>query len=359
MNKEFDITVIGSVRAGKTSLLSTIYSQFSEVIELDNDLEIRPARDLDDSLGNYVQDLQNAFGTTTQMPLNNADVVQPTVISKTKDNHTLNGRSSSTTDYTYKLNGLNSSDIEYRFNLGQKNKKPKIQLVLRDYPGEQLADHPKDVIRRIRDCAVTMIAIDTPALMIEESKRQPWRFHKDRNLFENGKPGPNNLCSIFEEAYKEINGKKLVVLAPVKCEKWMADPACADQLLERIKLGYKPLLDLLASMKDNVAVVVTPVETLGNIIYAYMDQPNAYSPQFMKETILAKYNPRYGDQPLRYILRFVIKRFLENPGFWFHWFGNDKPFVSAMDNFARGCKADPLRGNMASGFTVIQGSQLL
>jgi len=361
MNSEFDITVIGSVRAGKTSLLSSIYSQFSQVVGHENDLEIRPVGTIDETLGNHIQDLQNAFNTTTQMPLNNADVVQPTIISKNKEVHTLNGKTTFPEKQKYKVNDSSSTDIEYRFNLGQKNKKPKVQLVLRDYPGEQIVDHPKEVMRRIRDCAVTMIAIDTPALMIEESKRQPWQFHKDRNMFETGKQGTNDLCAIFKEAYKGLKEKKLVVLAPIKCEKWMTDSAYADQLLERIKIGYRPLLDLLASdeLKDNVAVVVTPVETLGNIIYAYMDQPNNYSPQFMKDSILAKYNPRYTDQPLRYILRFIIKRFLEKPGFWFQWFGNDRPFINAMDNFAKGCKSDPLRGNITSGFTIIQGNQLL
>lgn len=388
MLTEFNITVLGSARAGKTSLLSSIYNQFPQVIDEDSDLEIKAVGEADSLLEKQVSDLQSAFSSNTQMPLNNADVVQATTIVGEKNTMKLEydynfGRKNSKYKTASNKNSLkdlgqlfnlgqknkkpkitlgkSTADIDYRFNLGQKNKKPKVQLVLRDYPGEQLVDNSKEVIHRIRECAVTMIAIDTPALMVENDRLHSSGFHKDRNLFERGRNGTANLHTIFQEAYKGLREKKLVILVPVKCEKWMKDSASANQLLDRIKTGYQSLFDLFASedMQDNVAVVVTPVETLGNVVYAYMDKPESYSPRFMKRGISAEYDPRYCDQPLRYILRFVLKRFLENPGFWFEWFGNDKPFLNAINDFARGCKSDPSLGIQTNGFTVIQGGQLL
>jgi GTPase SAR1 family protein len=383
MNPEFNITVLGASRAGKTSLLSSIYRQFDQVIGDETDLEIKPVKEKDSLLAREVADLQNAFNSSTQMPLNNADVVQATSIVdkiiKTKIDYDLNGRpkiksAKSIIDIRYpfmigrknktpknKQTYKNITDIEYRFNLGQKNQKPKVQLVLRDYPGEQLIEDSREVIYRIRECTVTMITIDTPALMVEGSKSHSWVFHKDRNLLEHGKNSTTNIYNIFQEAYKGLKDKKLIILAPVKCEKWMKDPVSANQLLERVKEGYKPLLDLLSSegLRDNVAVIITPVETLGDVVYAYMDNPGTYSPRFIKKSIASKYDPKYCDQPLRYILRFVLKRFLENPGFWFGWFGNDKPFLNAIDDFAKGCKSDSSLGIQTNGFTVIQGSQLL
>ncbi|MGV3557819.1 hypothetical protein [Larkinella arboricola] len=388
MLTEFNITVLGSARAGKTSLLSSIYNQFSQVIGEESDLEIKPVGEADAQLEKQVADLQSAFSSGTQMPLNNADVVPATTIVgeksitkidydynfARKNNKYRNGSSKNGLPDLKQLFNLGqknkkpkvilgkngSTDIGYRFNLGQKNKKPKVQLVLRDYPGEQILDNSKEVIYRIRECAVTMITIDTPALMVEGERSLSWAFHKDRNLLEKGKSS-SSMQAIFQEAYKGLKEKKLVILVPVKCEKWMKDAASANQLLDRIKTGYKSLLDLFASeeMQDNVAVVVTPVETMGNVVYAYMDKSDSYSPQFMKRGIAAQFDPRYCDQPLRYILRFVLKRFLESPGFWFEWFGNDKPFLNAIDDFARGCKSDPSLGIQTNGFTVIQGGQLL
>lgn len=386
MNTEFNITVLGSARAGKTSLLSSIYSQFAQLIGEGSSLEIKPVGDADLLLDKQVNDLQSAFSSLTQMPLNNADVVRPTKIEEERSapkpkptfqfgreskNSKMVLRKSSIVDFgdllnfkprTQRVSDRNyTTDIGYRFSLGQKNKKPKVQLVLRDYPGEQLVDNSREVINRIRDCAVTLITIDTPALMLEGSKSFAWSYHNERNQFENKKSGTNNIASIFQEAYKGIKDKKLVILAPVKCEKWMKDSESANQLLDRIKAGYSNLLTLLASdeLKENVAVVVTPVETLGNIVYAYMDNQETYSPQFMKRSISSTYDPRYSDQPLRYMLRFVLKRFLENPGFWFDWFGDDKPFLHAINDFAKGCKSDPSLGIQTNGFTVVQGSQLL
>ncbi|MFC5411517.1 hypothetical protein ACFPMF_19510 [Larkinella bovis] len=389
MNAEFNITVLGSARAGKTSLLSSIYSQLSQVIGEGSSLEIKPVGEADLLLSRQVSQLRTAFDSLTQMPLNNADVVSPTTISEEKvvpkPRYEFNfGIESKKAKSAFKkssivdvgdllslrqsgkrnrgqLDNSGHSDIGYRFNLGQKNKKPKMQLVLRDYPGEQILDNAQEVIHRIRECAVTLITIDTPALMVEGNTSFPWSFHKERNQLEKKKNGTANIHSLFQEAYKELKDKKLVILAPVKCEKWMKDPESASLLLDRIKAGYDNLLQLLASenLKDNVAVVVTPVETLGSIVYAYMDKQDVYSPQFMKRSVSSKYDPRYGDQPLRYMLRFVLKRFLEKPGFWFDWFGDDKPFLNAIHDFAKDCKSDPSLGIQTSGFSVIQGSQLL
>ena len=362
MIREFNITVLGPARAGKTSLLSSIYSQFSQVIGRGSDLEITPASETDSYLGKHAADLEAAFDTITQMPLNNADVVEATSIVevnsliKTKERFGLGSKVKNTSALLNR-----NTDIEYRFNLGQKYKKPKVQLVLRDYPGEQLMERPKEVIRRIRECSVTMIAIDTPALMVEGGRSFPWLYHKDRNIPETGKNGSIGMLNIFQEAYKDLNEKKMVLLVPVKCEKWMSDPATATLLLDRLKAGYSQLLDFFASegLSENVAVVVTPVETMGNIAYAYMDNKENYSPRFMKGSVVSKFNPRYCDQPLRYILRFILKRFLENQAFWFDWFGNDKPFLKAINDFARGCNSDPNTGLQTNGFTTIQGAQLL
>jgi hypothetical protein len=365
MIREFNITVLGPPRAGKTSLLTSIYSQFSQVVGRSSDLEITPVTEKDYLLEKHLAELRSAFSTSTIMPFKNADVVEPTCFDGDKVEVTRGDNRLETKPKVKKPANLvwlsNIRDQEYRFNLGQKNKKPKVQLVLRDYPGEQLLDNPKEVVQRVKDCAVTMIAIDTPALMADEGRVNPLLTHKNRNFPEKGKKGGVGIVDIFAEAFKDLKEKKLVLLVPVKCEKWMSNPATANLLLERLKMGYEQLLELLASddLRDNVAVVVTPVETMGGIVYAYMDSKETYSPQFMKESIAAEFRPRYSDQPLRYILRFTLKRFLERKGFWFDLFGNDKPFIQAIDEFAKGCKSDSGLGEKASGFTIIQGKDLL
>ncbi|SOD99394.1 hypothetical protein [Spirosoma fluviale] len=339
MLKEFNITVLGQARVGKTSLLSSIYYQFDEVISTDIDLEIRAVNEEDSLLGKPVRDMQKAFDTSTKMPLNNADVVPATRLGR--------------------KNGV--TDIKYKFTLGQKNKKPKIQLVFRDYPGEQLLENQHEVVKRIRECDVTMIAVDTLALMMEDSKFDPLLLQKNQGLTDKNGNGSVGVLRIFQEAYKDLKSDKLILLVPTKCEKWTSDEASTTLLLDRLKLKYDPLLRFLNSdgPRDRVAIVVTPVETLGNIVYAYMSSKETYSPNFLKKSVFSKYAPKYCDQPLRYILRFTLKRFLENQGFWFDLLRRDKPFLNAINEFTKGCKTESGLEENANGFAVLQGGQLL
>lgn len=360
MNLEFSITVLGAPRSGKTSLLSSMYRQFDQVVDNSTDLEIKSTHREKALLDREVKDLQRAFNSVTQMPLNNADVVRATTVVAQQDD--ISHRSS----HIYK-SGINISlfdkrtkeeptaDIKYRFNLGEKNHKPKVQLVLRDYPGEQLAENPDEIINRVRECSVTIITIDTPLLMIDNG----WSGDDDAQYGRSDTP--NDITKIFAEAYGGLIDKKLVLLAPIKCEKWMDTADAARQLTDRITEKYKCLFDLLASdeLQDKVAVVVTPVETLGGIMYAYMDDKTSYSPKFIKKSIAATYDPKYCDQPLRYILRFVVKRFLENPGLWFSFFGNNKPFVNAIEDFTKECLGDSFMEAHKNGFMIVQGSKLL
>ena len=72
--------------------------------------------------------------------------------------------------------------------------------------------------------------------------------------------------------------------------------------------GYEKLLGHLSfgSLAQNVAVVITPIQTLGEIVF-HKSPKNRYEPIFMKTQAHAKYNPRDSEQPLRYVLRYVMR----------------------------------------------------
>ncbi|MFT4031055.1 MAG: hypothetical protein QM669_01420 [Siphonobacter sp.] len=335
MKKKFDITVIGSERVGKTSLLSSINSQFSKTLE-DNFLEVTPLSDKDLSLENNIKDLKKAFNTNTQIPLNNADVVLGTEID------------------------INSTmyDYQYNFLVGLKDKKPKIELSFIDYPGEQLLNNRNKVIERIKKCSVTIIAIDTPALMFKSAKENQIDFHKKKNLLADDSGENSIIEAIFRESYKDLEENKLVILSPVKCEKWMGDSS--KIMHENIKSGYKNLLDFFSNalVKDKVAVIIAPIETLGNIFYVYMENQDTYSPKFIKESIWSKYNPRNSDTILNYIMCFILKRYIDKPGIWYEWFGVPKPFIKAFHSFRKKLEPDALSVNAKSGFCILQGEEL-
>jgi len=80
-------------------------------------------------------------------------------------------------------------------------------------------------------------------------------------------------------------------------------------------MGYRDLLKFLKSEQliNQVAVVVTPVQTIGNVVFAYhkTDSNDFTRFYYYKTPIHAPYAPQYGDQPLRYVLRFLINVYLE------------------------------------------------
>jgi hypothetical protein len=341
MPREFDITMLGPARAGKTSLLASVYHQFPDVGHA-VDLQVKAIGEANDILESYVAYLQQTFDTPSRIPKNNGDLMPPTRIA-----------------------GIPGTDIPYSFDLGLVGKHPKIRLVFRDFPGEQLQEREakRAVIERVRRCAVTMVAVDTPALMIDSKSVLPVVYTNGRHASNEGSTGAAEIYNIFNAAYDQLPNSRLVLLVPIKCEKWVQDPRSAAELLARLRTNYELLLTFLASdrLKNKVAVAVTPVQTLGNVIYAHMATENVYSPRYLKKSIMSTYEPRYCEQPLRYALRFVLKRYLQDPGFWdgllYSWFGRDEPFRKAIDQFAQ--DSIPRSGESEGAFAVLQGSHLL
>jgi hypothetical protein len=61
-------------------------------------------------------------------------------------------------------------------------------------------------------------------------------------------------------------------------------------------------------LRDKVACVVTPVQTVGTVVFSRIEQRNN-NPHFHFRKIShdAEYQPKDSDQPLLYILSFILK----------------------------------------------------
>lgn len=156
-----------------------------------------------------------------------------------------------------------------------------------------------------------------------------------------------------------------MILAPVKCEKYVQSEALSLELNHRIKEEYKRLFDLFNSeaLQSKIVTVIAPVQTVGSVIFSRVDEKDG-EPHFIfrKTGHDAKYSPKDSEQPLRYLLRFVLKLHLTNNRNW-EWlsfdlnflrdvFGLDDAFINAIRELSKGCKS----GN---GFSVLQGHSLL
>ncbi|MCT7974306.1 TRAFAC clade GTPase domain-containing protein [Laspinema olomoucense] len=261
-----NVTMLGPSGVGKTSLLAAMYDQFDNVSK---DLQLLPDEETKLFLEQRLKQLKSLVG----------------------DNIRVRGGVNPTND-----------DRSFKFEFGQTGMNPSLKINFQDYPGEWLEKPGKleEVKEFIRDSAAVLIPIDTPALM--ELNGQ---YHDEFNK-------PTELNELFKKVYKNLDSPRLVILAPVKCEKYMKNPT---NLFTEVREGYQKMLNQFGSEKllPKVAVVITPVQTVGSVIFSRIqikdNQPNFY---FRKPQPSDPYQPRNTEVPLRYLLRFLLKLHLDN-----------------------------------------------
>lgn len=261
-----NVTMLGARGVGKTSLLAAMYDQFGNVSQ---DLQLEAEEESNSRLETRLKELKNLVDYSSI---------------KVRDGLT------STTDLR-----------SFKFELGQTGTTPALEINFQDYPGSWLgkADHIDKVKNFIRESAAVLIPIDTPALMERGGK-----YHEEFNQ-------PTQLNHLFKTIYKDLDSPRLVILSPVKCEKYMKNP---PELFRKVREGYQKMLNQFASEKllPKVAVVIAPVQTVGNVVFSRVEeldnQPIFY---FRKAQPSDPYQPKNTEVPLRYLLRFLLKLHLD------------------------------------------------
>lgn len=325
---ELQITMLGPSGVGKTTLLTAMYEQFENNVA-NTDLQLTPDENSSAVLQDTLIDLKSLL-----------------------DSFEARGRIGvKGTEADAGPDSLRS----FNFGLGKKGKKTSLTLRFRDYPGgyhsSTSTKDEKEFLRRlIMDSHVVLIAIDAPSLMEQNGK-----YHERVNR-------PQQIKDLFKDAYssKEIDEPKMVIFAPIKCEKYLKTKQ-KGELEKALREGYASLLDYFRS--DNlspwIVSVLTPVETVGSVILSRIEPDDLGNPHFYfrKTRHDAKYEPRNSEQPLRYLLRFLLKIHLDSRNwgkfnFLRSWIGVDNHLKTAVDEFARGCKT-------GDGFVIIQGENWL
>lgn len=234
-----------------------------------------------------------------------------------------------------------------------------LQLHFYDYPGRYISGKARDIEKQfvtelVTAADVVIIAIDTPALVMSKG-----RYNEVVNK-------TKLITEIFKETYINIESPKLVLFVPVKCEMEMEKGETeALELTEKIKTAYSTLLEFFASpfISSEIAVVVTPIQTLGCVKCTQIAKPTTEdNPIFLfrkHPSADAKYSPQDTDQPLSYIMAFLLNHHLRNQdnqnifrrgvAWVFRW---DKQIKESIRIFAKRCKK-------GGGFEVIQGKELL
>ncbi|GAA1004368.1 hypothetical protein Aple_082770 [Acrocarpospora pleiomorpha] len=312
-----DVTMLGAVGVGKTTLLASMYEQFGNVIGT-ADLALVAERATSVTLQGYINDLHRVTDTV-----------------RAKDG----------------LAGTGEVR-EYLFQVGRKGRPPLFDLRFTDYPGKYLISPEIDgsnmFDRAMNRADVVVVAIDTPALMERDG-----RYHNFVNA-------PGIVIDTIMRMVS-IDTPRLILLAPLKCEKWMATPDGANELADRVHHAYRPLISQLGggAVRARTACVLTPVQTVGSVIFTRLEEEQTGHPIFhfrLKKAGL-KYAPMDTDQLLRYALRFIINKYRTNDRglvktLWESIIGTDLALVNAVYEVAKDCRT-------SGGFAVVQDHPLL
>lgn len=238
---------------------------------------------------------------------------------------------------------------DFEFSLVKAGMDASVKLFFKDFPGKDLISDIESVTNLLDECGIVLIAIDAPALMEEEG-----RWHDLINK-------PNLVTDYFKTAYQNLKEPRLVIFVPLKCEKYMRQyPA---NLLNRVHEGYSSLIEFFdkPNLRYHVVAVVTPIQTLGNVEFSRIKVQNLNGhpyPQFyFRKTNTATYAPRDCEQPLRYLLRFLLKIHLEQRFVIWKYFRKvlgdifeDIAFREAAIEFAKNCKT-------TGGFAILQDEE--
>lgn len=312
MSKELKIAMLGHRGVGKTSLLTAMYEQFDSTIGSVG-LQLTPDPESSALLGERLGELKALLDDF---------------------------------EATAGLEGTENPQ-SFHFELGKLGARPSLKLTFQDFPGGYLnakeKDHQEFIRKIIDECVVILIAIDAPALMAEKGK---WNDLINR---------PKQICDFFARSYTaELKEPRLVILAPVRCEEYMLHGK-ETELLQSVKDKYAKLLNLLNSeaLRDKVACVVTPVQTVGTVVF-YAVEENKGRPRFFFRKLShdSEYAPKDCDQPLRYLLSFLLKLHYDKRWGWLNpirrWLGWDEYLKEAVHQASKDCKS-------TRGFAVLQG----
>lgn len=187
----------------------------------------------------------------------------------------------------------NKKDI-ISFEIGIKGGDPVVNIDIKDFPGEYLRSKEEEVNSYIEESDIILLAIDTTYLMEGDAA-----LNEEMNKVE--------LVTKFFNDNPGLVKNKLVLLVPLKCEKYFKEGAI-DEVTVKVARTYSQLQDFFK--KSNIAFAITPIQTLGDVVFdKFEDNTREVGVSKIAKYKFANDNPSYRPmfcvQPLYYLLTYV------------------------------------------------------
>jgi hypothetical protein len=305
LGRVMDIVMLGPRAVGKTSLLASLYDQFPTVVG-DTSLALSAKHA---QTRNVLQEYREDLGRFAKGLTRDTGIVG------------------------------NIGLRQYLLGLGTRGRAAQMTLRFTDMPGKLLTEDDSHPDRRTLDSVLPtagaiFVAVDSPALM-ERAGVHNEAINK-----------PNHVLEFVRDALAGT-GSRLVVIVPLKCEKYAASLAGLRELTAAVKAQYQPMVDAVASAGTPSGVVLTTVQTVGSMHFSRFDElPDGSAREVYRlHKLGASYAPRDIDQPLRWMLRFAVNGFMARnktfgEKFWDWWTDTDIALTNALRDFGTDCKKD-------------------
>jgi hypothetical protein len=275
MNKTINVSVLGAAGVGKTSCLISM---------LDN--------------------LKTSFFENTNLQFAIDSTARKLIIDERKK--LVNCLEKGTVEHS---NGIRPTAkiTKYHLGLGKRGEKFPLpyNIEFTDHPGSWLTSGNVNELNHIKDLVanskVLIIPIDSASLMELDNDIQV-----------------KSLLSVLTDVYSNLSDPRLVILAPMKSEKYFVaeGPNLSNrpyyELVKKVQDKYENIITFLTSksLKRNVSVVISPVQTLGSCKLMYFNSSDESSSKEVPVFVVTQrgvYAPQHTERPLTYLLSFILK----------------------------------------------------
>lgn len=281
----FNILMIGSRRAGKTSVLASMIKSFEALEETTkNKFRIKALPDTEALLQSKRLELNKIFE------------------SKEKDAlcWTLDENA---TDLAY----------DYEFRLSVNGSDNTVDICFKDIPGEWIRNEPAKIREELARSQVILVAIDTPHLLEEGGA-----YSDSFNI-------TSDIDHLLQNISLEKERPRMVLFVPIKCEKYYHENRMAE-VEKAIREQYEDVITALTTgrKKELYTVAITPILTLGGVVFRdfardedgevtvvenqlnkslYLRPTAAYYELYEPAPYFA---PLYCEQPVLYLINFIV-----------------------------------------------------
>ncbi len=201
--------------------------------------------------------------------------------------------------------GIKSTDMEQEYKFVLKD----LRFRFYDFPGEWLntgdADKAlnfEEISGKAGSSSVIFAVINSPYLMQYDGKYRDYA-------------GINEMEYVIENSLTHDDNDKLILLVPVKCEKYLASENDTALLAEAVKESFARTIELAGSSSPyfgRMAVALLPVKTMGNVHLSRFEVRNGEPVQVYRRITGQPFMPENTDQPLRYAMSFMLEQYRRN-----------------------------------------------